>query len=32
MGFRTAGLVVPDQMRPLGDGVYAAYAHPTCAL
>ena len=27
MGFRTANLVVPDQMRPLGDGVYAAYAH-----
>lgn len=26
MGFRTANLVVPDQLRPLGDGVYAAYA------
>lgn len=27
LGFRTANLTVPDQMRPLGDGVYAAYAH-----
>ncbi len=27
MGIRTANLVVPDQMRPLGDGVYAAYAN-----
>ena len=26
LGFRTANLVVPDQMRPLGDGVYAAWA------
>lgn len=26
LGFRTANFVVPDQMRPLGDGVYAAYA------
>lgn len=26
LGFRTANLVVPDQLRPLGDGVYAAYA------
>ncbi|WP_080797168.1 riboflavin biosynthesis protein RibF [Arabiibacter massiliensis] len=25
-GFRTANLVVPDQLRPLGDGVYAAWA------
>lgn len=27
MGFRTANLVVPDQLRVLGEGVYAAYAH-----
>lgn len=27
MGFRTANLVVPEQLRVLGDGVYAAYAH-----
>ena len=26
LGFRTANLAVPDQLRPLGDGVYAAYA------
>lgn len=26
MGFRTANLVVPDLLRVLGDGVYAAYA------
>lgn len=26
LGFRTANLTVPDQMRPLGDGVYAAWA------
>ena len=26
MGFRTANLVVPDILRVLGDGVYAAYA------
>lgn len=26
LGFRTANLVVSDQMRPLGDGVYAAWA------
>ncbi len=26
MGFRTANLVVEDQLRPLADGVYAAYA------
>lgn len=26
LGFRTANLVVPDQLRPLGDGVYAAWA------
>lgn len=26
MGIRTANLEVSDQMRPLGDGVYAAYA------
>ena len=26
MGFRTANLVVPDMLRVLGDGVYAAYA------
>ena len=26
-GEGAANLVVPDQMRPLGDGVYAAYAH-----
>ncbi len=26
LGFRTANLVVPEQMRPLGDGVYAAWA------
>ncbi|BAK44433.1 riboflavin biosynthesis protein RibF [Eggerthella sp. YY7918] len=27
LGFRTANLVVADQLRPLGDGVYAAYAY-----
>ncbi|WP_302143751.1 riboflavin biosynthesis protein RibF [Senegalimassilia anaerobia] len=27
MGIRTANLEVPDQMRPLSDGVYGAYAH-----
>ena len=27
MGFRTANLIVPDLLRVLGDGVYAAYAH-----
>ncbi|WP_165173011.1 riboflavin biosynthesis protein RibF [Adlercreutzia sp. ZJ242] len=27
MGFRTANLHVPDELRALGDGVYAAYAH-----
>lgn len=27
MGIRTANLDVSDQMRPLADGVYAAYAH-----
>ena len=27
MGIRTANLAVSDQLRPLGDGVYAAYAH-----
>lgn len=26
LGFRTANLEVPDQLRPLGDGVYAAWA------
>lgn len=26
LGFRTANLVVDDQLRPLGDGVYAAWA------
>lgn len=26
MGFRTANLVVPDQLRAIGDGVYAAWA------
>ncbi len=26
LGFRTANLVVPEQLRPLGDGVYAAWA------
>ena len=26
MGFRTANLLVPDNLRVLGDGVYAAYA------
>lgn len=26
LGFRTANLVVPDELRPLGDGVYAAWA------
>ena len=26
LGFRTANFAVPDQMRTLGDGVYAAYA------
>ncbi len=26
LGFRTANLTVPDQLRPIGDGVYAAYA------
>lgn len=26
LGFRTANLTVPDQLRPLGDGVYAAWA------
>lgn len=26
MGIRTANLAVEDQLRPLGDGVYAAYA------
>lgn len=26
MGFRTANLVIPDQLRALGDGVYAAWA------
>ena len=26
MGFRTANLIVEDQLRVLGDGVYAAYA------
>ena len=26
LGFRTANLKVADQLRPLGDGVYAAYA------
>lgn len=25
LGFRTANFVVPDQLRPLGDGVYAAW-------
>ncbi len=27
MGIRTANLFIPDQMRPIADGVYAAYAH-----
>lgn len=27
MGFRTANLQVADQLRAVGDGVYAAYAH-----
>lgn len=27
MGIRTANLLIPDQMRPIADGVYAAYAH-----
>lgn len=27
LGFRTANLAVPDQLRPLADGVYAAYAY-----
>ena len=27
MGFRTATLRIPSQLMPLGDGVYAAYAH-----
>ncbi len=26
LGFRTANLVVPEQLRPVGDGVYAAWA------
>lgn len=26
LGFRTANLVIPDQLRALGDGVYAAWA------
>ncbi len=27
MGFRTANIVVPEMLRVLGEGVYAAYAH-----
>ncbi len=27
MGIRTANLSIPDQMRPIADGVYAAYAN-----
>ena len=27
MGIRTANLIVGDQLRPLSDGVYAAYVH-----